>query len=241
MGGTFVAIDFETADDGRDSACAVGLARVEGARVVHREAHLIRPPRDVMKFTFVHGLTWEMVKDAPPFQDVWQRVAPVLDGAAFLAAHNAPFDRSVLAACCTAAGLPVPGTPWVCTCELARVRWPKPAKNTLPDVCGRLGVVLGKHHEAGADAEACARVLVALEGRVDAPPSEPVSPADAPTLAQQVEIARLVGLGVPPGLAADAAFGRIAVADVERWCREYAAALAAEREKYRVAVNTTEG
>jgi len=28
----FVAIDFETADHGADSACAVGLARVEGGR-----------------------------------------------------------------------------------------------------------------------------------------------------------------------------------------------------------------
>ena len=29
----FTAIDFETADHGRDSACAVGLARVENCRV----------------------------------------------------------------------------------------------------------------------------------------------------------------------------------------------------------------
>ena len=34
----FVAIDFETADAKRDSACAVGLVRVESGRVVYRES-----------------------------------------------------------------------------------------------------------------------------------------------------------------------------------------------------------
>jgi DNA polymerase-3 subunit epsilon len=33
---TFVAIDFETADRGLDSACSVGLVRVEGGRIVER-------------------------------------------------------------------------------------------------------------------------------------------------------------------------------------------------------------
>ena len=34
---TFVAIDFETADNGADSACSVGLVRVEALKVVRRE------------------------------------------------------------------------------------------------------------------------------------------------------------------------------------------------------------
>ena len=41
----FVAIDFETADYGPDSACAVALVRVEGSRIVRRSYFLIRPPR----------------------------------------------------------------------------------------------------------------------------------------------------------------------------------------------------
>ena len=55
MTDAFVAIDFETADDGRDSACAVALVRVEGATIVRREVALIRPPRQVMKFTGDHN------------------------------------------------------------------------------------------------------------------------------------------------------------------------------------------
>lgn len=159
----FAALDFETADDQRDSACAVGVARVEGGRVVYADAALIRPPRSRVKFTEIHGLRWEDLRDQPPFVEVWKRFAPLLDGCTRIAAHNAPFDRSVLEACCRAANIPPPTLPWVCTLKLARARWPKPASNRLPAVCERLGVVLEKHHHAGADAEACARVLIALE------------------------------------------------------------------------------
>jgi DNA polymerase III epsilon subunit-like protein len=42
MPGPFVAIDFETADHGPDSACAVGLVRVDGGRITRRVRQLIR-------------------------------------------------------------------------------------------------------------------------------------------------------------------------------------------------------
>src|SRR6516164_2085479 len=90
--GAFVAIDFETADYGPDSACAVGLVRVEALTVVRREALLIRPPRPRILFTHVHGITWEMVKDAARFADAWHSLTPRLDGASVLVAHNAQFD-----------------------------------------------------------------------------------------------------------------------------------------------------
>jgi DNA polymerase-3 subunit epsilon len=174
----FVAIDFETADHGADSACAVGLVRVADAKVVAREALLIRPPRSRVMFTHVHGITWQMVKDAPPFKDVWARLLPLLDGAAFLAAHNAPFDRGVLTACCAAAGLAVPALPFVCTVQVARRTWAlKPAN--LPAVCRRLGIGL-IHHHAGSDAEACARiVLAAAAPSAGSPVGPPVGPAGA--------------------------------------------------------------
>jgi DNA polymerase-3 subunit epsilon len=155
----FVAIDFETADHGADSACAVGLVRVERRKVVARESVLIRPPRRQVLFTFVHGITWEHVKDAPAFAEVWPQVRRLLDGAAFLAAHNAPFDRKVLTACCAAAALDVPAQRFECTVQLARRTWALPS-NALPAVCRRLGIGL-MHHNALSDAEACAKIVIA--------------------------------------------------------------------------------
>lgn len=165
----FVALDFETADHGPDSACAIGVVRVEAGQVVHREGILIRPPRSRILFTHVHGISWPMVAAAPVFADVWSRVLPLLDGAAFLAAHNAPFDRRVLQACCAAAGLAPPPLPFVCSVQVSRKRWGlKP--NNLPAVCRRLGIGL-IHHDAASDAEACARILIAAA--VEPPPRPP--------------------------------------------------------------------
>ena len=50
--GRFVAIDFETANHSRDSACSIGIAVAEGGRIVALEQRLIRPPtlRDPLIF-----------------------------------------------------------------------------------------------------------------------------------------------------------------------------------------------
>jgi DNA polymerase-3 subunit epsilon len=112
-----VAIDFETADHEPDSACSAGLVRVEALTVVHRESLLIQPPRPRVLFTHVHGITWEMVKDAAKFKDAWNHFTPLLDGASALVAQNASFDRRVLAACCRASGLLVPAQPFLCTAQ----------------------------------------------------------------------------------------------------------------------------
>jgi len=160
--GTFVAIDFETADHRADSACAVGLVRVENLRIVAKEVVLIRPPRSRIRFAHIHGITWPMVQDSPHFADIWPKLVPMLDGAAALVAHNAPFDRKVLHTCCTVAGLSIPQVPFVCTVQVSRKKWMQ-RPNNLPSVCARLGIGL-KHHDAGSDAEACARILIAAYG-----------------------------------------------------------------------------
>ncbi len=155
----FVAIDFETADSQPDSACAVGLVRVERLQVVARESVLIRPPRSRIPFSFVHGITWEMVATELVFAEVWPRLSRMLDDVSFLAAHNASFDRRVLATCCAVAEIPAPPLPFLCTVQVARRHLGiRPAN--LPAVCRQLGISL-KHHDAGSDAEACARILIA--------------------------------------------------------------------------------
>jgi len=155
----FVAIDFETATESPDSACAVGLVRAENGRIVRRESSLIRPPSRDFTFTWLHGIAWEDVRHAPPFGRLWPRLLPLLEGAAFLAAHNARFDRKVLRACCRRAGLEPPPLPFRCTVSLARQVWGiRPTR--LPDVCRALGIPL-RHHDALSDAEACARIAIA--------------------------------------------------------------------------------
>lgn len=180
----FAAIDFETADYEPDSACAVALVRVRDGRIVARDQRLIRPPRRDFAFTHIHGITWSDVRDRPRFGDVWRQMAPILEGAVFLAAHNAPFDRNVLRACCDAAGLRPPPLEFTCTVRLARRVWGiYPTK--LPDVCRRLGIPL-RHHDAASDAEACARIVMAADdGKRPGGPAAPVSARRAPDAARR--------------------------------------------------------
>jgi DNA polymerase-3 subunit epsilon len=157
--GTFVAIDFETADHGSDSACAVALVRVENLQIVERRVQLLRPPRSYIRFSYIHGITWSDVVDAPTFAEAWPRLKDMLDGADELAAHNAGFDRGVLHACCRRAGHPIPAQRFICSMQIARRTW-RIFPTRLPDVCRRLNLALN-HHDAASDAEACARIVIA--------------------------------------------------------------------------------
>ncbi len=155
----FTAIDFETANNYRHSACAVGLVRVEGGNIVEKKAFLIRPPEKWFRFTYIHGLTWDDVKDAPTFEGLWPRIKPIITAGEFLAAHNASFDRSVLLKTCSYYDISPPPVDFMCTMQLARKKLGiYPTK--LPDVCRRLNIRLDNHHEALADALACARIVL---------------------------------------------------------------------------------
>jgi DNA polymerase-3 subunit epsilon len=168
----FCAIDFETADQGRDSACSVGLVRVEHGVVVKTAVQLLRPFRfeggDLFnpmpasfEFTRIHKITPAMVAEMPTFKEAWPKLRALTEGVDFLAAHNAPFDSGVLAACCEAAGLPAPRARFICTVRLSRSTWNiYPTK--LSDVCAKLGIALD-HHEALSDASACAQIVVAAQ------------------------------------------------------------------------------
>jgi DNA polymerase III subunit epsilon len=157
----FLAIDFETANTSGDSACALALVKVSDGAIIHEEYHLIRPPSSHFRFTYIHGLTWDDVVDAPDFGGIWEAIEPMFAGVDFVAAHNAPFDKGVLQACCNTYGLYAPSTPYMCTVQLARRQWNlRPTK--LPDVCNFLGIKLD-HHKADSDARACAQIVIAAE------------------------------------------------------------------------------
>ena len=182
-GSPFVAVDFETADAGRDSGCSVAVVRVEGERIVESRASLIRPPRPSSQFSHIHQISEAAQRAAPSLREVWNRLAPLFEGAAVIVAHNAPFDQSVMRASCAAAGVVPPGLPWACTVAMSKRRWPKPL---VPDhklsTLALLHKIPLRHHQAQSDAEACARlVLIArAEDRGERPAPAPRRPVEAP-------------------------------------------------------------
>ncbi len=164
-----LALDFETANERRDSACAVGLAWIEGGRIVRRESHLIRPPE--MRFSpgniRVHGILPADVADKPGFAEVMAPYLPDLAGGVILA-HNATFDIGVLRAGLRRASLAVPDLNYLCTVQIARKVFPAPEGCGLGKVARRLGITF-EHHDAGEDAYACARIALAAMAETASP------------------------------------------------------------------------
>ena len=153
-----LAIDFETADYGADSACALGMVSIEDGVVAWRGSYLIRPPRRRFVFTYIHGLEWNDVKNAPAFSDLIPEISKRILESNFIAAHNAAFDRKVLLSCYARAGVQPPCFNTICTVRLAKKELGF-ARAPLTTVCGELGIELN-HHEALSDANACAQIII---------------------------------------------------------------------------------
>ena len=156
---TFVALDFETANSDRSTVCALGLVRVESGRIVERVGTLVRPMTRRFSNRRFHGIGARDVEDAPTLSEIWPALAPLFRGAAFIAAHAAQFERSVLRACREAHDIELPPIELLCTVMLARRAWGvRPTR--LPDVAKHLGLDL-EHHDALSDARACAGIVIA--------------------------------------------------------------------------------
>ena len=101
----FTAIDFETANGSGASACSVGLVKVRDGRVVDRAYWLLRPPfphDEFMEWNVrIHGITREMVADAPSWGDQLAAFREFAEDD-WLVAHNAGFDMGVIAKTCAA-------------------------------------------------------------------------------------------------------------------------------------------
>ena len=155
----YVAIDFETANERRSSACAVGVVVVKDGVCAEKISRLIRPPE--LRFnpfnTSIHGICAEDVKNEPEFCDLWDELRVHLDGRLVLA-HNAAFDMSVLRAILDAYRIPYPELAYHCTLLVAKKVWPGLPSYRLGFVAHRLGVEF-EHHKAVDDAFACAEVF----------------------------------------------------------------------------------
>jgi len=164
----FTAIDFETANQRRDSACQLAAVVVRGGQIVERQMWLIRPkpfyfsPRNID----VHGIRPEDVAQEPEFGELWNKIAPYLQ-AGCLVAHNAPFDIGVLTGCLTSHHKTVPNLQFTCTRLIARAAWPGQSGYGLKRIADWLGIQF-RHHDALEDSVACGRILLAAAATVGA-------------------------------------------------------------------------
>ena len=160
----FIAIDFETANGYRSSVCSVGIVIVRNGEIVNSFYSLIRPEPNYYNRinTSIHGLSHRDTCNASSFPEVWAQIEPLIGDLPFVA-HNSPFDQSCLKAVFKHYGMHYPDYTFYCTCNAARQKLKGLVPNhRLHTVALHYGYNLSNHHNALADAEACAHIAIHL-------------------------------------------------------------------------------
>jgi len=163
----FAVVDVETTGvratrDDRITEIAVVLVQGERRELVFES--LVNPGRPIPGFcTALTGITNEMLRAAPRFEDIAEPVLEALSGRAFVA-HNVRFDwRFVAAELRRTRAVRLDG-PRLCTVRLARRLLPSAESCSL----GALGFLLAfdnpARHRAGGDALVTAMLLQRLLG-----------------------------------------------------------------------------
>jgi DNA polymerase-3 subunit epsilon len=159
---SFVAIDFETANSRRGSACAIGMCKVENGLITDRYVKVLRPePFEFERRNIaIHGIDEDQARQAPTIAEDWESIKKFV-GDLPLVAHNASFDKSVLDRSLEACGEELSGWNIDCTMLLSKQLFPKRSNYKLDDLSREFGIELN-HHDAGSDAEACAQLRLVL-------------------------------------------------------------------------------
>lgn len=158
----FTAIDFETANKYKLSACALGIVVFENGMEIMRQSFLMKPPSPYDYFdpanVRIHQITPSMVSLAPSFDEVFKVIEPYLKNSLIIA-HNADFDLGILRALIAQYHCELPSMYYGCTVQLSRKAFEGLPNYKLNSVAEALGFPLN-HHDALSDALACANIML---------------------------------------------------------------------------------
>lgn len=158
----FTAIDFETANSSLASPCAVGLVRVRNGQITDSLELLIKPPYPNDWFSpmniQVHGITQQMVQGAPEFATAFDQMLAFIEDD-ILIAHNASFDMGVLRSSLTLSQIEIPSIRYSCSLQIARKTYNLESYR-LNAVAYAIGHEEFDHHNALADSDACAKIVI---------------------------------------------------------------------------------
>jgi DNA polymerase III subunit epsilon len=152
----YIAIDFETANEERISACKIGLAFVHNDTLVNSESYYIKPPNHI-KFNNrnvgIHGITADNVKYASDFSRVWEWHLKKYFNHNLLVLHNASMDASVLQQLFEYYNITDYSLRYVDTMRIAKNNG---YSGKLSELCVQFKHKINEHHNPEDDAIACA-------------------------------------------------------------------------------------
>ncbi len=155
----FAVVDVETTGVRAfrgDRIMEIAVVRLDGTVAFHS---LVNPGIPIPQFVAgLTGIDAHLVRHAPAFEDIVDRVLAALEGCVFVA-HNARFDWAFVSTEIErATGLLLHG-PRVCTVRLARKLLPDLPRRNLDTVSYHFGIEIEGRHRATGDAVAAAKCL----------------------------------------------------------------------------------
>ena len=157
----FACLDTETtglSPIGGGKICELAISITQNGQTQEEFSTLLNPQIPMMpEVIAIHGITNEMVKDAPTFAEILPRVVSLLDGCV-LVAHNADFDLSFLKAEFETCGMNFPPYPVIDTLKLAR-KSGRFKSNRLGNIAQELGISCAGWHRAMADTKMAERIF----------------------------------------------------------------------------------
>jgi len=157
----FAVLDTETtglAVEKGGRICEIAISVTRNGQKLEEFSTLLNPQMPMHPDVIaVHGITNDMVKNAPLFKDIIPQLIGILDGCV-LVAHNASFDLDFVRSEMDRAGWKLPDYPVLDTLKLARKNGHF-ERNNLGVIATSLGINADGAHRALADVRMTEKVL----------------------------------------------------------------------------------
>jgi DNA polymerase III subunit epsilon len=156
----FIAIDFETANPKRVSACSIGVAHVSNGNIVDSYDYLIKPVGGHAAFqSKIHGIKHEHTHDKPQFDILFNDIKDIFR---YPLIGYSKFDEQVLNALSVHFSLGISFS-YIDCCSQAKEALPILKNHKLKTVAKHFKLTPFKHHDAKEDAIACANIFLNLQ------------------------------------------------------------------------------
>jgi DNA polymerase-3 subunit epsilon len=165
---TYIALDTETSGQYpiADEIVEIAMVKWKGNEEIDSYQTLFKPKKPMGEAVIkIHGITNEMVVDAPPIESKLNEILKFIEGSVVVA-HHAPFDVGFLAWEFEKIGKSLPNDAVVCSSLLARAVVESPTNHKLQTMIGLLGLTQTQAHRADSDARACLQLALHCMNKV---------------------------------------------------------------------------
>ncbi len=156
-----IAIDTETSGQYpiQDDLCELAAVKSINGKVVDTYQTLVKPRETMSDFIIgIHGITNEMVADAPKIEEVLPDFANFVEEGVIVG-HHSPFDLGFLVYDMERLGMKLPNHPAFCSSLISRNAIIGPPNHKLQTLVKYLDLDGGQAHRALDDASACLQLL----------------------------------------------------------------------------------